>query len=69
MQPLFLVRRLQDWSRALDKPVHLLFLDWKQAFDTIDHSALIAALKRWNLHEGYIEIIQDFYIQTLNSQR
>ena len=54
-------RRLQDWSRALDKPVHLLFLDWKQAFDTIDHSALIAALKRWNLHEGYIEIIQDFY--------
>ena len=60
-QPLFLVRRLQDWSRALDKPVHLLFLDWKQAFDTIDHSALIAALKRWNLHEGYIEIIQDFY--------
>ena len=58
---LFLLRRLQDWSRALTKPVHLLFLDWKQAFDTLDHSALIAGLQRWNLHPDYIDIIADFY--------
>ena len=58
---LFLVRRIQDWSRALSKPMHMLFLDWKQAFDTLDHSALIKGLQRWNIHPGYIEIIQDFY--------
>ena len=49
---MFIVRRLQDWSRALSKPVRLLFLDWKQAFDTLDHSALIAGLKRWNIDPG-----------------
>ena len=58
---LFLVRRIQDWSRALSKPMRMLFLDWKQAFDTLDHSALDKGLQRWNIHPGYIEIIQDFY--------
>ena len=58
---LFLVRRIQYWSRALSKPMHMPFLDWKQAFDTLDHPALIKGLQRWNIHPGYIEIIQDFY--------
>ena len=38
-QPIFLVRRLMDWSVSTGTTVHLLFLDWKQAFDKVDHSA------------------------------
>ena len=30
-------------------PLYMLFLDWKQAFDSIDHTAMIEALDRFGL--------------------
>ena len=32
--------------------LHLLFLDWKQAFDSIDHNAMLIALQSFGLSNG-----------------
>ena len=59
--PLFILRRLQDYSSRTGTPFHCLFIDWKQAFDKIDHSAMIIALRRLGLHPHDIEVIRDIY--------
>ena len=47
-------------NKALSGPqFHILFLDWKQAFDKVDHSAMLIALKRLGVHPQYIAIIKD----------
>ena len=60
-QPIFLVRRLMDWSVSTGTTVHLLFLDWKQAFDKVDHSALLIALRRFGLSEHMLAIVASIY--------
>ena len=47
-QPLFILRRLQDYSAKTGQPFQLLFLDWKQAFDKVSHPAMMVALKRFH---------------------
>ena len=42
-------------------PLQLLFLDWKQAFDSIDHDAMMIALKRFGLSPQAINIITSIY--------
>ena len=48
-QPLFILRRAMEWSLMTATPLHVLSLDWKQAFDSLDHTAMITALKRFGL--------------------
>ena len=48
-QPLFILRRAMEWSTMTNTPLHLLFLDWKQAFDSLDHTAMLHALERFGL--------------------
>ena len=60
--PLFILRRLQDYSSRTGKPFHLLFLDWRMAFDKVDHASMLTALERLGLHESYVDIIRDFYV-------
>ena len=60
--PLFILRRLQDYSSRTGKPFHLLFLDWRMAFDKVDHVSMLTALERLGLHETYVDIIRDFYV-------
>ena len=59
--PAFIRRRLQDYSAKVGQQFHILFLDWKQAFDNIDHSVMLIALRRLGVHPHYISTIQDFY--------
>ena len=47
--PPFILRRPMEFSNMTDKPLHLLFLDWKQAFDSVNHTAMMAALKRFGV--------------------
>ena len=61
--PLFILRRLQDYSSRTGTPFHCLFVDWKQAFDKIDHAAMLTALQRLGLHQHYIEVIRDIYTE------
>ena len=61
IHPLFILRRLQDYSSRTGTPFHCLFIDWKQAFDKLDHDSLLIALRRMGIHEQYITLIQDIY--------
>ena len=43
-------------------PLYMLFLDWKQAFDSIDHTAMIEALDRFGLSDRMLlAIIMSIY--------
>ena len=59
--PTFILRRLQDYSAKTGQPIHVLFLDWKQAFDKVNHQSLIIALRKLGVHPHYLEILQDLY--------
>ena len=58
-QPLFILRRLQDYAARTGTPFHCLFIDWKQAFDKLDHSSMLIALQRLGVHQHYLDIVQD----------
>ena len=47
--PLFVLRWAMQWSEMTANPLYLLFLDWKQAFDSIDHNAMMSALERFGV--------------------
>ena len=60
-QPLFILRRLQDYAARAGTPFHCLFIDWKQAFDKLDHSSMLIALQRLGVHQHCLDIVQDIY--------
>ena len=39
--------------------MHVVLLDWKMAFDKVDHESMCIAIER--VHRHYIEIIKDLY--------
>ena len=59
--PLFVLRRAMEWSDVTTTPLHLLFLDWKQAFDSIDHNAMLIALKRFGISNRALTVITSLY--------
>ena len=59
--PLFILRRAQDLSLKTGTPICLLFLDWKMAFDKVDHRSMLIALERLGVHRHYVELIQHLY--------
>ena len=67
--PLFILRRLQDYSSRTGKPFHLLFLDWRMAFDKVDHVSMLTALERLGLHETYVDIIEIFMLHPPSTQQ
>ena len=60
-QPLFVIRRAMEWSHNTTTPLHFLFLDWKQAFDSLDHTAMIDAIRRLGTSEKMISNIAAIY--------
>lgn len=44
--PIHILRRVQELFETSDAPLHLLFIDWKMAFDKVSHAALQSALTR-----------------------
>ena len=59
--PLFILRRAMEWSLMTSTPLHILSLDWRQAFDSLDHTAMLSALKRFGLSARMIKAIQSIY--------
>ena len=59
--PLFVLRRAMEWSTMTNHPLYMLFLDWKQAFDSLDHTAMLEALQRFGLSESMLNIIKSIY--------
>ena len=39
----------------------MVFLDWHMAFDKVDHDSMLIALRRFGVHQHYIDIIKDIY--------
>ena len=64
-QPLFILRRAMEWSTMTNTPLHLLFLDWKQAFDSLDHTAMLHALERFGLSSRMLRNIASIYLNPL----
>ena len=62
-QPLYIIRRLQDYSSRTGQPFHLLFLDWRMAFDKVDHHSMLISLRRLGIHASYLDIISDLYTE------
>ena len=60
-QPIFVLRRAMEWAEMTNKPLQLLFLDWKQAFDSLDHTAMLEALRRFGVSELMLKTIQAIY--------
>ena len=60
--PLFILRRTMEYANMTGKPLHLLFLDWKQAFGSVDHTALKIALQRLGVAENIQDIVDSIYI-------
>ena len=63
--PLFILRRAMEWSEATGQPMHHMFLDWKQAFDSIDRSSMLVALERFGISATALKIIQDIYLKII----
>ena len=59
--PLFILRRAQDLSLKTGSPLCILFLDWKMAFDKVDHRAMLIELERLGVHRHYVELIGNLY--------
>ena len=60
-QPLFILRRAMEWSDQTSTPLYLLFLDWKQAFDSIDHNAMMEGLRRFGLSQSSLKLIHTLH--------
>ena len=58
---LHIVRRIIDYAEMCSENVITIFLDWEKAFDKVCHKRLIEALRRFNIPEHYLEIIQNLY--------
>ena len=50
-----------EWSLMTSTPLHILSLDWRQAFDSLDHTAMLHALKRFGLSENMLASIAAIY--------
>ena len=42
-------------------PLHFFFLDWRQAFDSIDHNSMLIALQRFGISDGALNNIGSIY--------
>ena len=58
---LFLTRRMQDIAEQQGSNLIITFLDWKQAFDKVQHDKLYIALNRLGIHNHFIQVIKNCY--------
>ena len=42
-------------------PLYILSLDWRQAFDSLDHTAMLEALRRFGLSDKMIAAVAAIY--------
>ena len=59
--PLFILRRAMEWAQMTEQPLQLLFLDWRQAFDSLDHTAMMTASRRFGIAPNLLQVIEALY--------
>ena len=50
-------------SNEYNLPLYIGFIDYKKAFDTVEHFAIFEALRKTNVNATYINILQNIYNQ------
>ena len=60
-QPIFILRRIIEKFERSGDSLHLLFLDWKKAFDSVNHIAVLKALQFFQVPEPLINAIMSLY--------
>ena len=58
---LCILRRAMELSESSGQTMHHIFLDWKQAFDSIDHNAMMIALERFGISAIAPQVIKGIY--------
>ena len=59
--PLFIIRRLLEIHSGHGVSFYALFLDWAQAFDSVNHTALNISLQRIGFPDHYVQCIMAIY--------
>nr|VZH96736.1 unnamed protein product [Spirometra erinaceieuropaei] len=59
-----LLQSLQSWTRALDDrhEVHIAFIDFQKAFDTVPHQRLLHKLKKIGIAGNFLKWIENFLV-------
>jgi hypothetical protein len=57
-----MLETLDYWTKLIDekKPIDVLYLDFKKAFDTVPHGRLITKLRMYNIHPETVQWVEDF---------
>lgn len=58
---IFTMRQLFEKCREYNLSVHVGFVDYEKAFDSVEHWAVFHALKRSNVDDRYVQVIKDIY--------
>ena len=59
--PLFILRWAMERAEMTANPLYFLFLDWRQAFDSIDHNSMLVALQRFGISSRALHIISSIH--------
>ena len=57
------LNQIIEKSNVYNLPLCIGFIDYEQAFDTVEHFAIFEALRKTNVNETYINILQNIYNQ------
>ena len=57
------LNQIIEKSNEYNLPLCIGFIDYEKAFDTVEHFAIFEALRKTNLNETYINILQNIYNQ------
>ena len=60
-EPIFTLRMMQEKKLAKRQDLHMIFVDLEKAYDRVPRDIMWWALRKKNVGEEYIKVIQDMY--------
>ena len=65
-ESIFILWMMQENYREKGQDLHLVFVDLKKAYDTVPRELIWWSLRKKNVPEGFINVIQDMYKDSLS---
>ena len=60
-EPIFILRMMQEKYMEKGQDLHLVFVDLEKAYDRVPRELIWLSLRKKNVPEGYIKVIQDMH--------